>query len=86
MKHFRTSFPGTAHCADMYPAAQGENAGLEETRKIVYDNVMKWLGISSKVSVPAVASMKREPTRLKPFVSTIQTITSADIKKSKASF
>lgn len=34
---------GTAHCADMYEAYPGEPAGLEAARKIIKDNVAKWL-------------------------------------------
>ncbi|KAF8383755.1 hypothetical protein PRIPAC_72897 [Pristionchus pacificus] len=34
---------GTAHCADMYEAYPGEPAGLDAARKIIKDNVAKWL-------------------------------------------
>ncbi|GMR32237.1 hypothetical protein PMAYCL1PPCAC_02432 [Pristionchus mayeri] len=34
---------GTAHCADMYEEYEGEPADLDRARKIVKDNVAKWL-------------------------------------------
>jgi len=36
--------PGSAHCADMYPACEGDSAQLKEAREKIKTKIVEWLG------------------------------------------
>ncbi|KHJ81566.1 hypothetical protein OESDEN_18747, partial [Oesophagostomum dentatum] len=41
---------GTAHCADMYPAREQDPPDLVATRKLIEENIEKWLNSAQAAS------------------------------------
>ncbi|VDK28229.1 unnamed protein product, partial [Anisakis simplex] len=58
--------PGTAHCADMYVPRKIDKPGLAVARRLVKENIAKWLGIRlEKSSNEEAADPKHEEQQQK---------------------
>ncbi|KAK0395769.1 hypothetical protein QR680_001419 [Steinernema hermaphroditum] len=60
---------GTAHCADMYPARPEDKPGLAVVRKIIADNIEKWISFSD-IQTTTSSSTTTSPAHTSAHLST----------------
>lgn len=63
--------PNSAHCSDMYPVYDGEPTGLNETRKLVSDQVDYYLSLRSTWEGSSFAFAQFSSSVLLMFISGI---------------